>query len=519
MNRILRHLTSLATIIVGLVPASAQGAGEAAAIGLKPSDVFLTTNIWTVHLAFTPEQWQAMEPKQGPRPARPFGAGGMSLLGPEGGRNGVLPAMGTQFDYVHAALECGTNRFQDVGVRYKGNGTFMTSQNSLKRSLKIDLNHFVKGQKLAGMSQLNLHNSVRDPSSMNEAVAYRLFRDGGVPASRTAFARVFVTVPGKYDRKYLGLYDLVEDVSPAFIKERFGTSKGALLKPVTPSLFSDLGDTWKNYNQTYDPKVDVSNEDRQRVIAFAKITSKAEDAEFAAKLPEYIDLDNFARYMALTAWLCDLDGILGVGQNYYLWLHPKTHQFFFIAWDQDQTFGQFPRGSTEEQRENLSIQKPWSGDNRFLERVFKTDAFKKAYLAKLREFNASILKPDRLSRQVDELARVLRAPLQEESPERLAEMNRAAAGEKVTTTMGPAGFGGELVKPIKSFAEARAPSVNDQLAGKSQGQQIDSGFGAPRGRPFPGQGRRGPPPGQGPSSPPGPFPPQGSFPPPAPPTR
>ena len=86
------------------------------------------------------------------------------------------------------------------------------------------------------MSQLNLHNSVRDPSFMNEAVAYRLFRDGGVPASRTAYARVFVTVPGKYDQKYLGLYDLVEDVSPAFLKERFGTSKGALLKPVTPSL-------------------------------------------------------------------------------------------------------------------------------------------------------------------------------------------------------------------------------------------------------------------------------------------
>ena len=108
-----------------------------AATGRKPGDVFLTTNIWTVHL------------------------------------------------------------------------TFMTAQNILKRSLTIDLNHFVKGQKLAGMAQLNLHNSVRDPSFMNEAVAYRLFRDGGVPASRTAYARVLLTVPGKYDRKYLGLYDVL----------------------------------------------------------------------------------------------------------------------------------------------------------------------------------------------------------------------------------------------------------------------------------------------------------------------
>ena len=508
MSRILHFLTSLAAVMVGLASAPAQGAREPAVTGIKPGDVFLTTNIWTVHLSFTPEQWQAMEPKQGPRPARPFGAGGM-LLGPEGGRNGILAAFGMQFDYAHATLEFGTNRFQDVGVRYKGNGTFMTAQNSLKRSLKIDLNHYVKGQKLAGMSQINLHNSVRDPSFMNEAVAYRLFRDGGVPASRTAYARVFVTVPGQYDRKYFGLYDLVEDVSPAFLKERFGISQGALLKPVTPSLFSDLGDDWKNYNQIYDPKMELSNEDKQRVIAFAKIVSKAEDAEFAAKLPEYVDLDNFARYMAITAWLCDLDGILGVGQNYYLWLHPKTQKFLFIAWDQDQTFGQFPRGSTEEQRESLSIHHPWSGENRFLERVFKTDSFKKAYLARLEEFNSSILKPDRLGRQVDELAAVLRTPVQEESPERLAELNRAAAGEKVTTYIGPMSFGSQLVKPIKSFAQARAQSVSDQLAGKSQGQTLSSGFGPPGGRPSRGPGRF---PQAGSPPPQGPFPPQGPQP-------
>ncbi len=485
MNRILSQLVRLAAVIAGLACASAQGAAEPAATGLKPGDVFLTTNIWTVHLTFTPEQWDAMEPKQGPRPSRPFGGGGM-LLGPEDGRNGILSAFGMTFNYVHAALEFGTNKFADVGVRYKGNGTFMTAQNTLKRSLKLDLNQYVKGQKLGGMSQFNLHNSVRDPSFMNEAVAYRLFRDGGVPASRTAYARVFVAVPGKYDRKYLGLYDLVEDVSSVFLKESYGTAKGALFKPVTPSLFTDLGDDWKNYNQTYDPKGELADEDKQRVIAFAKIVSKADDAEFAAKLPDYVDLDNFARYMAMTAWLCDLDGILGVGQNYYLWLQPDSRKFVFIPWDQDQTFGQFSRGTTLEQRDNLSIHHPWSGNNRFLERVFKTDAFKKAYLARLHEYSGSILKPDRLSRQVDELAAVLRAPLQEESPEKLAELNRAVAGEKVTTYLGPVSFGTQLVKPIKSFAEARAQSVSDQLAGKSPGQTINTGFGAPRRSP-PGQ--------------------------------
>jgi len=228
--------------------------------------------------------------------------------------------------------------------------------------------------------------------------------------------------------------------------------------------------------------------------------SEADDAEFSAKLPEFVDLDNLARYMAITTWLCDLDGILGPGQNYYLWLHPRTQKFTFIPWDQDQTFGQFPRGSTEEQRENLSIQKPWSGENRFLERLFKTESFKKAFLVRLQEFNGTIFEPAAIRRQVDELANVLRPAIQAESPERLTELNKAAAGERVTIYMGPVGMGGTLVKPIKSFVEARAQSVSDQLAGKSQGQTVNSGFGPPGGRRFPGQGRfpqAGSPPPQG----------------------
>ena len=120
---------------------------------------------------------------------------------------------------------------------------------------------------------------------------------------------------------------------------------GALFKPVTPELFGDMGNDWKSYNQTYDPKTELTNEQKERVIAFAKLVAHAGDAEFAKKLPEFLDLDNFARYMALTTWLVDMDGILGVGQNYYVFLHPKTGKFMFLPWDQDQTFGQFPRGN------------------------------------------------------------------------------------------------------------------------------------------------------------------------------
>jgi spore coat protein H len=442
---------------------------------LRPTDIFRFTNVWTVHLKFTPEQWQAMEPKQAGGPQ--FGSRrGSFLQGPEGGRNGIAAAFGIVFNYARADVEFGTNNFKDVGVRYKGNGTFLSSRDGLKRSFKLDFNQFVKGQKLAGMSQLNLHNSVRDPSGMNEAIAYRLFQEGAVPAPGTAYAKVYVTVPGKHDKAYFGLYNLVEDVGSAFAEEHFSMTKGAIFKPVTPNLFSDLGDDWKNYNQTYDPKGELSEEQKRRVIEFSKFVSNASDIDFAARLGDYLDLDNVSRYMAMTAWLVDLDGILGPGQNFYLYLHPKTRQFLFIPWDQDQPFGQFPRG-TEEQRENLSIQKPWTGENRFLERLYKSESFQTLYLARLKEFNKSIFQPERISRQVDQLAPLIRGPIQEESKERLAEFDKAVAGQKVTISMGP-GFGsGTAVAPIKPFVKARAIAVANQLDGKSEGKIINPGFG------------------------------------------
>ncbi|HUR44770.1 MAG TPA: CotH kinase family protein, partial [Candidatus Saccharimonadales bacterium] len=136
--------------------------------------------------------------------------------------------------------------------------------------------------------------------------------------------------------------------------------------------------------------------------------------------------------------------------------------------DQDQTFGQFPRG-TDEERETLNIQKPWTGQNPFLARVFKSESFKRAYLAAMQEFNASIFLSKRIEAQVDELATLLRGPIQEESPARLAGLNKAVAGEKFSINMGPGFPAGTQVKPIKAFVRARAKSVSEQLAAAKKG--------------------------------------------------
>jgi spore coat protein H len=412
------------------------------------------------------------------------GPPGFSLQGPEGKRNGVAAMMGIEFNYVHANLDFEGKILKDVAVRYKGNGTFLTSRMSLKKSFKVDLNKYNKQNQISGVTTLNLHNAVTDASWMNEVLTYQLFRDANIPAPTTAYARVSITVPGKFNKHYVGLYSLVEDVSSStFMKRNFGTDKGAIFKPVTPNMFAYLGEDWKKYKQTYDPKTDLTPAQQQRMIAFCKFVTQSDDATFAAQIGDYVDMDEFARYMATLVYAVDLDGILGPGQNFYLHLHPTTQKFQIIPWDHDQSFGQFGMRGTQEQREDLSIEKPWQDKVRFLERLFKVQSFRTPYKAYLAKYNQTLFQPARFASQVDAIGAAIRPAVKDEAranpPGRVAQFEDAVAGKVVTNNMG---FFVETKKPIKLFTTLRSRSIAAQLTGKSTGKTLSPfgfGFGPP----------------------------------------
>lgn len=438
--------------LVGTTVAARQTTRPAiTAPAFTQDDFFQPSRIWTAKFTFTPDAMAALEPHPSPLGrggVRPNGEG-FWLHGPEGGRNGITAARGITSDYVHGVLDLDGRRFDDVAVRYKGGVTLTNA----KHSLKVDLNKYVKGQKLAGVSTVNFHSEVTDASAMNEGLSYRLFRDAGVPASRTAFARVYVTVTGARPEKYDGLYGIVENIDANFAFDRYKTRDGAILKPVTDKLFEDLGADWAKYNQTYDPKTDLTPAQKQRVIDFCRLVSHATDAEFAAKIADYLDLDNFSRYMAVVAWSGNPDSILNTGQNFYVYLSPATGRFSFIPWDQDHAFGTFQGGG-----QVPDMMRPWLSANRFLERVFAVPAFSTRYYARLDEFARTIFRGDRFTPQVDELAPLLRASVAEESAEKLARFESAVAGRPYTR---PNGF---PVVPIKTFAPARTAALVEQLA-------------------------------------------------------
>lgn len=498
-----------------------------------PKDLFSHKKIWTIHLTLTPDQFAAMEPKGGPP-----GGPGMRMPGPAmmllpaflkadtnadsqlsasefnslaaswfdrwdtnkrgslsaedfragftrelpappmmGGPGGPPPNMGLDFPYVHASLDFEGQTLPGVAVRYKGNSTFMMSRGQLKRSLKIDLNRFSKSTSFAGQTTLNLHSNVMDPSFMNEQIGYRMFRDAGIPAPRTAFARVYLTVPGQHSRKYVGLYSLVEEVDENFEREALKQSGGLILKPETHSLFADLGPDWKKYKDAYDPKTSASPAQRQRLLDFARLVSSASDSDFAAQAPRFLDLDKFARYLALNTWQANMDSIYAMGHNFYLYLHPKTNLFEIWPWDLDLSFGGFGAGA------QMPIDKPWRGQNRFLERLFALDAFTRLYKSHLATANRTLGEPRRLASQVDQLAALIRPAVADESDVLLSAFERRLSSDAPSTPpptpRGPGGPGGPGGLPVKAFALARVESVADQLAGKPAPQSPPGPRGGP----------------------------------------
>ena len=384
------------------------------------------------------------------------------LQGKEG--NGVARVFGVQTPSVLADLEIDGQSFVNVDIRFKGNGTLLDSRESMKKSIKIDLDDGYPSRKLAGVSKLNLHNMITDAGDMNDVLAYRLFRAAKVPSPRTSFAKVHITVPDSLDDEYIGLYLVLENVDYAFAQHWYGTKKGTIFKPVAPQIFGYLGEDWDAYIRTFDPKTPLSIQEQRRIIDVCKFVSQSSDQEFSSKLSKYFDIDNLARYLAVDVYLTDLDAILGPGQNMYLYLHPKTMQISIIPWDHDHSFGQM-RGSQEE-REQLSIDQPWMNKNDFLERLFKVEAFQKLYRGYLKEFNETIFQPENLVAQVNELAPILRPAVAQESSENLEKFDFTVGWE-----VDPELDSADRIdpKPLRTFVVARNQSIAEQLAGTAEG--------------------------------------------------
>lgn len=441
------------------------------------SDVFGHEKVWQFHLSLTPDEYQAMQPA---------GGGGFPGFGPpvpppkvepkpgEPRRETHRSAFGTEFPWAVAALSTDGKTIEKVGLRYKGNSTYLASARGLKRSFKVDLDKYDDAARFHGLKSLTLNCGVHDATKGREALAYSVYRAAGVPAPRTAFAEVLLSVPGKYDKEYVGVYTLVEGVDKNFLKLHYKNDHGLLMKPERLRSLDYLGEDWARYKATYQPKREATKDEIARVIAFTKLVNQGTDADFNAEIGNYLDTDAFIKFTVATAVTANLDSFFTLGHNYCLYLHPESKKFHFIPWDVDLALGNFAMFGSSEQQADLSLSKPYA-QNRLADRLMAHKPYAERYRALLTDVVAACFDKEKLLAEVAVIEKTVK-PLQEKEAKAVSARKENAGGGGFGLPMG-GGFGPPL--GLKGFVEKRADSVAAQLAGKSKGFTPQPfGFGA-----------------------------------------
>lgn len=294
-----------------------------------------------------------------------------------------------------------------------------------------------------------------------------------------------LTVPGKYDKEYVGVYTVVEEVNKGFLKRHFKDGTGMLLKPEgLQGGLTHLGTNWKAYEDRYRPKDAPTDEQKQRLIDFTTLISSGSDEEFAREIGAYLDVEAFLRFIAANALLANLDSYLGYGHNYYLYLVPKTRRFVFIPWDLDLSLATWPAAGMPEQQVELSIHHPHAGRNRLIDRLFAIEAHKARYLAILKELTSTHFTRKHLLAHLEEIEKAMKEPLAKEAQAVAARQERRGGGfgPGFGPGFGDGSFGQSM--PTRKFIERRTESVTAQLAGKTKGfEPRPLGFGFGFGRP------------------------------------
>lgn len=233
----------------------------------------------------------------------------------------------------------------NVGMRGRGNSFSEDNKRSFKIKFdcvdplastegaavgeRMDLSSY-KGRRFMGLEALNLRASNNDPTGVRDILAYRLFREAGVPAPRCSAAMLYL------NGECLGLYLITEDPDNQLLKKWFDDDSGDLYKcgwdgsagaTFEPSSFS---------KKRYDKKEGKDKVDHASLMAFLKALG---DVRSGADLEALVDKENVIAYNAICSLTGHWDSLNGNANNDYVYLDPKDGKWHVVVWDPDNSFG------------------------------------------------------------------------------------------------------------------------------------------------------------------------------------
>ena len=419
----------------------------------KPSDIFWNDlKIHSFHLKISETEWDAMKALD-PHKPQPT----TDKLKKNNSKQRKLHR--GRFPWAEGSLTINGKQLNNIGARYKGNASFNLMRGSLKRNMKIKLDWTDKDQNYNSVETLNLNAGGLDPSKLRDAFGYWLFRQAGVPAPRTTFAEMTLTIPGRYDKELLGIYTIVEQVNKSFIKNQFGSKKGLLMKPEGIASVEYHGDDWRFYAPLYRPDDQPSISQSRRVIEFAHLVNISDETQFRDSINSYLDIDGFLTFIAVNGLIVNLDTLLAMPQNYYLHLRRDTNKFVFFPWDLDISFAGWPLGGKPENQMQLSLAHPHSSDeHKLIDRLLSIESVKLKYDNIIDQLIVGLFSKKHLLKKFEELEKTI---LNARNRDKAAIQSRSERGY-------PSPFGYQPPN-IREFIEKRTSSIKRQIHGNETG--------------------------------------------------
>jgi spore coat protein CotH len=406
--------------------------------------------------------------------------------------------------YKQADLWYGSTVISDIAIRAKGNYKTVAEiyPDSIRYSLKADLNLLNAEQNLDGVKKLNFNNNWGDPAFMREVLGYELFKSTDIPAPRASFVDLWV------NDIHLGLYTMVEQVDKAFIERNFTYTNGNLYKPEKPagnlawtkddladgddapdeedinigggsldditdvvsgddeSDSGDISTETKSLIEQMCLKTNESTSNHTVLYKLLEVLNNEPDDTFATEIEKVLDVNEVLRYLAVSTVMVHLDNYIGSGENYYL--YENDGKFVMIPWDLNLAFGTYRIDLSMEQTINYYIDEPTCGAmsaKPLVSRLLSNAAYLEKYHEYIEEVLDGVFDSDTINARIDELAGLIRSYVKDDETKfYTAEQFEEGISEQVVSEAVVSGNEGIPIG-LKYFVEQRSQSVRAQLNG------------------------------------------------------
>lgn len=130
----------------------------------------------------------------------------------------------TREEYIMADVVVNGTKFQNVGIRPKGNSslTQVAISDSDRYSFRLQFDEYIKGQTCFGLESFVVNNMLGDNTYMKEYISYELMKEIGVDAPYFGYADINV------NGESWGLYLAVELYNDSYEQRVFGNTAGML---------------------------------------------------------------------------------------------------------------------------------------------------------------------------------------------------------------------------------------------------------------------------------------------------